>query len=54
MEALGGELNTDFHEAVAQYPAPDKKSRNKIINVVQNGYLLKGKVIRFAKVVVGI
>ncbi len=54
MEALGGVLDTDFHEAVAQYPAPDKKSRNKIINVVQNGYLLKGKVIRFAKVIVGI
>jgi molecular chaperone GrpE len=54
MEPLGNELDTDFHEAVAQYPAPDKKSRNKIINVVQNGYLLRGKVIRFAKVIVGI
>lgn len=54
MEPLGSELDTDYHEAVAQYPAPDKKSRNKIINVVQNGYLLKGKVIRYAKVVVGI
>lgn len=54
MEPLGHELDTDYHEAVAQYPATDKKSRNKIINVVQNGYLLKGKVIRYAKVVVGI
>jgi len=49
-----GELNTDFHEAVAQFPVPDKKNKNKIIDVIQPGYTLNGKVIRFAKVVVGI
>lgn len=54
MEVKGKELDTDFHEAVAQFPAPDKKHRNKIVDVAQHGYTLNGKVIRFAKVVVGI
>jgi molecular chaperone GrpE len=54
IEAKGMELDTDFHEAIAQLPAPDKKMKNKIIEVVQQGYTLNAKVIRFAKVVVGI
>jgi molecular chaperone GrpE len=54
IEAKGLELDTDFHEAIAQLPAPDKKMKNKIIEVVQQGYTLNTKVIRFAKVVVGI
>ena len=54
MEVKGKELDTDFHEAVAQFPAPDKKHRNKIVDVAKHGYTLNGKVIRFAKVVVGI
>lgn len=54
IDAKGHELNTDFHEAIAQFPAPDKKSKNKIIDVAQKGYTLNSKVIRFAKVVVGI
>lgn len=54
IESKGKELNTDFHEAVAQFPAHSKAQKNKIIEVVQQGYTLNGKVIRFAKVVVGI
>lgn len=54
IEAKGKDLDTDFHEAVAQFPVEDKKQKNKIIDVVQKGYTLNGKVIRFAKVVVGI
>lgn len=54
IEAVGKDFDTDFHEAVAQFPVDDKKKKNKIIDVVQNGYTLNGKVIRFAKVVVGI
>ncbi|MFA6334764.1 MAG: nucleotide exchange factor GrpE [Bacteroidales bacterium] len=54
IESIGKELNTDFHEAIAQIPAPDKANKKKIIDVVQQGYTLNGKVIRFAKVVVGI
>lgn len=54
IDAKGKELDTDLHEAVAQFPAQDKSQKNKIIEVVQKGYTLNGKVIRFAKVVVGI
>jgi molecular chaperone GrpE len=54
VESKGKELNTDFHEAIAQFPAQDKAHKNKIIDVVQHGYTLNGKIIRFAKVVVGI
>jgi molecular chaperone GrpE len=54
IDAKDKELNTDFHEAIAQLPASSKSHKNKIIEVVQQGYTLNGKVIRFAKVVVGI
>ncbi len=54
IDAAGKELDTDFHEAVAQFPVEDKKKKGKIIDVVQKGYTLNGKVIRFAKVVVGV
>ena len=52
--ALGKELDTDFHEAVAQLPVQEKKQKNKIVDVIQQGYKLNDKVIRFAKVVVGV
>lgn len=54
IDAMGKDLDTDFHEAVAQFPVEDIDKKNKIIDVVQQGYLLHEKVIRFAKVVVGI
>lgn len=54
IECNGEEFNTDFHEAVAQFPALSPDMKNKIIDVVQQGYMLGGKVVRFAKVVVGI
>ena len=46
-------LDTDFHEAVAVIPAPDKALKGKILDCVQTGYMLNDKVIRHAKVVVG-
>ncbi|NTW25706.1 MAG: nucleotide exchange factor GrpE, partial [Lentimicrobium sp.] len=52
-EALGLTFDTDFHEAIANMPAPSDDLKNKIIDVTQKGYTLNGKVIRFAKVVVG-
>lgn len=52
IEAVGQDLDTDLHEAVAKIPVPDVQ-RGKIIDVVQQGYRMKDKVIRFAKVVVG-
>ena len=52
IEAIGQPLDTDLHEAVAKFPAGDDK-KGLIIDVVQKGYKLKEKVIRYAKVVVG-
>ena len=54
IEAMGTELDTDEHEAVAQIPAPEEKLKGKVVDVIQKGYKLNGKVIRFAKVVIGI
>ena len=46
-------FNPDFHEAITQIPAPEEKLKGKVVDVVEKGYLLNEKVIRFAKVVVG-
>lgn len=54
IEAVGMELDTDIHEAVAQFPVEEDEKKNRIIDVVQQGYKLNEKVIRYAKVVVGI
>lgn len=52
--AKGETFDTDFHEAVTQFPAPSDEQKGKVIDVVQTGYTLNGKVIRYAKVVVGV
>ena len=54
IEAKGQVFDTDLHEAVAQFPVPEEEQKGKVFDVVQTGYTLNGKVIRFAKVVVGI
>lgn len=54
IEALGAAFDTDFHEAVAQFPVEDPAKKNTVIDVTQEGYTLNGVVIRYAKVVVGI
>lgn len=54
IDAIGQDLDTDFHEAVAQMPVQESDKKNKIIDVIQQGYKLNDKVIRFAKVVVGV
>jgi molecular chaperone GrpE len=48
----GSDFNTDMHEAITQIPA-DEELKGKVVEVVEKGYLLNDKVIRFAKVVVG-
>ncbi len=53
MKAQGETFNPDLHEAIAQIPAPSEDMKGKIIDVVEKGYLIEDKVIRFAKVVVG-
>ena len=54
IEAAGQPFDTDLHEAVAQFPVQEEEQKGKVFDVVQTGYTLNGKVIRFAKVVVGI
>lgn len=51
-EPIGQELNTDYHEAITNIPAPSDDMKGKIIDVVEKGYFLNEKVIRYAKVVV--
>lgn len=53
IEALGLQLDVDFHDAIAQIPAPTPEQIGTILDVVQNGYLMGEKVMRHAKVVVG-
>lgn len=52
IEVLDKEFDADFSEAVARFAAGDEK-KGKVIDVVQTGYMLGEKVLRFAKVVVG-
>jgi molecular chaperone GrpE len=50
--AVGEEFNTDFHEAITHIPAADNQQKGTVIEEVQKGYTLNGKVIRYARVVV--
>ncbi|MFD2550284.1 nucleotide exchange factor GrpE [Bizionia sediminis] len=49
----GDDFNPDVHEAVTQIPAPNDSLKGKIVDVVENGYKLGDKIIRFPKVVIG-
>ena len=53
IEAKGTKFDVDLHEAVTQFPAPTPEQKGMVIDVVQTGYTLNGKVLRYAKVVVG-
>ncbi len=53
IEALEKELDTDLHDAITKIPAPNDNLKGKIVDVIEKGYTLRDKVIRFAKVVVG-
>lgn len=53
IDALDRPLDVDFHDAVAKVPTDDSAKKGVVIDVVQTGYMLGDKVLRFAKVVVG-
>ena len=57
LKSIDVEKGTDFdpeiHEAIAQIPVEDEKMKNKIVDVVEQGYRLGNKIIRFPKVVTG-
>jgi molecular chaperone GrpE len=54
MDCKGREFNPDEHEAVSQVPVADENLKGKIIEEIVKGYYLNDKIIRFAKVVVGL
>ncbi|MFO7257991.1 MAG: nucleotide exchange factor GrpE [Bacteroidota bacterium] len=49
----GSDFDADYQEAISQVPTQDEKLKGKVVDVVEKGYLLNDKVIRYAKVVVG-
>jgi molecular chaperone GrpE len=53
IDAMNQEFNTDFHEAVTKIPAPEENLKGKVVDVIEKGYYLHDKVIRYPKVVVG-
>ncbi len=53
IETKDADFDTDFHEAITQFPAPTPEQKGKVIDCTQKGYTLGDKVIRYAKVVVG-
>jgi molecular chaperone GrpE len=53
MKTLGEAFDADLHEALTQIPAPSDDLKGKVVDELEKGYYLHGKVIRYAKVVVG-
>jgi molecular chaperone GrpE len=51
--SIGMSFDPDFHEAITQIPAPKKSLKGKVVDIVEKGYLLKDKVVRYAKVIIG-
>ncbi len=51
--SVGKDFNIEYHEAITQLPAPSKKEKGKVLDEIEKGYQLNGKVIRFTKVVIG-
>lgn len=49
---IGEAFDTDFHEAITNIPAKEEAEKGKVVDEVQKGYTLNGKILRFAKVVV--
>jgi molecular chaperone GrpE len=53
MESLHTDFDVEKHEAITEIPVDDKKLKGKVVDVIEEGYYLNDKLIRFAKVVVG-
>jgi molecular chaperone GrpE len=52
-DLVGKAFDAEYHDAITQIPAPSEDLKGKIVDVVEKGYMLSGKVVRFAKVVIG-
>ena len=53
LPAKGEVFDADLHDCITQFPAPSEEEKGKVVEVIEKGYTLNEKVIRFAKVVVG-
>lgn len=53
IESAGSDFNVDHHHALSKIPAPSDEMKGKIVDVIEKGYLLNDRVIRFAKVIIG-
>lgn len=53
MESTGMEFDAELHEAVTEIPAPSEDLKGKVVDTLEEGYLLNDKIIRYAKVVTG-
>jgi molecular chaperone GrpE len=53
MKTVGETFDADIHEAITNIPAPSEDMKGKVIDELEKGYSLNGKIIRFAKVVIG-
>jgi molecular chaperone GrpE len=53
MKSLGETFNPDVHEAITNVAAPSEDMKGKVVDELEKGYSLNGKIIRFAKVVIG-
>lgn len=54
IDTTGKDFDTDYHEAIAQFPAPTEELKGKVVDCTKKGYTMNGKVLRFAQVVVGV
>ena len=54
IEAKGAKFDENLHEAVTQFPAVEEGQKGLVVDVVEKGYFLNDKVLRYAKVVVAI
>ena len=53
MISIGNTFDADIHEAITNIPAPSDDMKGKVVDELEKGYALNGKVIRYAKVIVG-
>ena len=53
MESLNTDFDVEKHEAITEIPVEDKSLKGKVVDEIQKGYYLNGKLVRFAKVVIG-
>ena len=53
IKAMNESFDAEWHEAVTNIPAPSEKMKGKVVDVIQKGYVLHDKVMRYPKVVVG-